>query len=202
MKQKAILIIGVCAIAAGMVLQGCQYTEDNPRTTQGAAVGAAAGGVIGAATQGTKGAVVGAVLGALAGGAVGQYMDRKERDADETKEAFGYDPATGRRLEPVSLTIQPDSVRAGGTMEITSRYAVLAPNDDERLDVVERIDITFNGARVANTSVEVVRTPGTYASTVPIRLPDSAEPGTYTVNMTMTSPSGTAEQNGTFRVTR
>jgi len=54
------------------------------RTKVGPAVGAAAGAAAGYAVDGgAKGALIGAAIGALGGGAVGNYMDRQQREFEQ-----------------------------------------------------------------------------------------------------------------------
>jgi surface antigen len=84
----------------GLMLTGCaalqqaeQTVENNPKAVLGAAVGAAAGGLIAAAAGGKGGWIVGAALaGALIGGAVGNRLDKRDKQlaAEAASRAFEY----------------------------------------------------------------------------------------------------------------
>jgi outer membrane protein OmpA-like peptidoglycan-associated protein len=81
-------MLSICLMMS-LSLSGCKtldpYSGESKinKTTQGAAIGAAAGAVIGVLTgdggrERRRNALIGAGLGALSGGAVGYYMDRQE----------------------------------------------------------------------------------------------------------------------------
>jgi len=82
LKTTAALTTVILATAACQ--QGNTSYNQNPKTYQGAGIGAAVGGLAGALTgdnereRWTRGAI-GAGVGAVAGGAIGQYMDNQEQ---------------------------------------------------------------------------------------------------------------------------
>jgi hypothetical protein len=68
----------ILVAAAGLLLAGCQTTQQRNAGT-GALIGGAAGAVIGAASTGTAGgAVAGGVIGAAAGGIIGAAVTPPE----------------------------------------------------------------------------------------------------------------------------
>lgn len=79
----------VAGSAAALILAGCVDTAgtavDNPRTRQGAVVGALAGAALGASRSGSNDleqAAAGAVIGGIAGAVVGNILDAQARELD------------------------------------------------------------------------------------------------------------------------
>lgn len=75
--------------AAALILTGCVDTAgsptENPRTRQGALIGALAGAAIGASREGgndLEQAAAGAVVGGIAGAVVGNILDAQARELD------------------------------------------------------------------------------------------------------------------------
>lgn len=76
----------LCALAASLVLAGCQGMSPTARNTAiGAGVGAAAGGLIGDG----KGAAIGAGVGALGGYIWSQHMENKKREMERVTAGTG-----------------------------------------------------------------------------------------------------------------
>jgi len=83
--MKPVFLIPVVAL----VLAGCDATNSNSRTQNGALVGAAIGGLIGATSTGDnklERGVIGAAIGGAVGGVIGNELDKQaaelERDLD------------------------------------------------------------------------------------------------------------------------
>lgn len=84
--RKLLSCTTLCAIAASLVLAGCQGMSPTARNTAiGAGVGAAAGGLIGDG----KGAVIGAGVGALGGYIWSQHMENKRREMERVTAGTG-----------------------------------------------------------------------------------------------------------------
>lgn len=79
-------------------------------------------------------------------------------------------------------------------------YAVLNPSPEARVAITETREITYRGELVGKPEVRVDRTDGTYTSTVPIRLPTTANEGTYRVRITIQSEDAKDTKELTFRV--
>jgi outer membrane protein OmpA-like peptidoglycan-associated protein len=76
----------LCAVAASVVLAGCQGMSPTARDTAiGAGVGAAAGGLLGDG----KGAAIGAGVGALGGYIWSQHMENKKREMERVTAGTG-----------------------------------------------------------------------------------------------------------------
>ncbi|NQT86933.1 glycine zipper 2TM domain-containing protein [bacterium] len=191
----------ICVLLAALLASpGCAWYEANKKTVWGAGIGAAGGALIGGAYKGKKGAVWGGLLGALAGGAVGQYLDRKDRSAAETKAEHQYKPEQGTRLELMAVGSDPTQVAPGSDVKLQATYAVMAPNDQQSVKVTETRKITLNGQKVAETTAEMDRTPGTYSSIVPISLPPDTQRGTYQLHVTLAAAGQTSQQSSAFTV--
>ena len=129
-----ILTLGVSA--AALVAAGCTTTDpyrSNPprnNTGTGAIVGAVAGGLLGYLTitsdseEGRTNALIGAGVGALAGAAVGNYMDRQQRELEQQLSGSGVGVA--REGDTLILRMPSDVTFATASANIDSRfYAVL-----------------------------------------------------------------------------
>jgi uncharacterized protein YcfJ len=190
-----------CILLASLfVLPGCAWYEQNKKTVWGAGIGAAGGALIGGAYKGKKGAVWGGLLGALAGGAIGQYLDRKDRSAAETKAQHQYQEQQGVRLELMAVSSDPTQAAPGNEVKLQATYAVMAPNDQQTVRVTETRQVMLNGQKVAETTAQVDRTSGTYSSAVPITLPPEAQRGTYQLHVTLAAAGQTSQQSSAFTV--
>jgi len=83
MTKSGILLV-CAAVAAMMVMSGCESLQGHEGATVGAAAGAAGGAAIGAAAAGSGNRGTGAVIGGVVGGALGgvagdQLHDKKNR---------------------------------------------------------------------------------------------------------------------------
>jgi surface antigen len=179
-------ITGVVVLVGGVaLLSGCETIERaikaNPKTAVGAGGGGAGGALIGGLASGGTGAVVGGLAGVLAGGVVGHLLDRQERTRAATAETLAYTAEKGNvvRIEEVSLN--PQAVRPGETVNVNVQYAIITGSGMEPVRVREIRHIYYQGELVGNPLVEVQRPDGTYWSTLPIKLPESATPGRYEV---------------------
>ena len=81
MSMNRPLIAAALALVLAFAPLGCTTVDGNPKTTLGAALGAAGGGLIASAAGGNAAAVVGGVLlGGLLGGAVGNALDQRDKE--------------------------------------------------------------------------------------------------------------------------
>jgi hypothetical protein len=175
---KVVLLVGGMAL-----LNGCETIEravkDNPKTAVGA--GGAGGATVEGPAGAPQGAVIGGLTGVLTGGVIGNVLDRQERTRAATAETIAYSGEKGDivRIEEVSLN--PQSIRPGETVDLNVQYAILTLGGTEPVRVREIRHIYYQGDLVGNPVVQVERPNGTYWSTLPIKLPPSAAPGRYEV---------------------
>jgi hypothetical protein len=177
---SVVLLVGGVAF-----LSGCEAIEraikDNPKTAVGAGAGGAGGALIGGLASGGTGAVIGGLAGVLTGGVIGHLFDRQERTRAATAETVAYTAEKGNLLRIEEVSINPQSIRPGETVNVNVQYALVTPGGAERVRVREIRHIYYQGDLVGNPMVEVERPDGTYWSTLPIKLPESATPGHYEV---------------------
>ncbi len=98
--MKALNMSLIAATATLMLVTGCATDDPNRRAKAGAALGVVAGGVIGHQINDKNGRYAGAVVGALTGAAVGNYMDKQQRQLEQSlaEELQNAEPARLREL--------------------------------------------------------------------------------------------------------
>ncbi|MBK5100901.1 MAG: glycine zipper 2TM domain-containing protein [Desulfobacteraceae bacterium] len=187
MRHK--LISGVLILSLMLLWSGCQsIPQEHKGAATGAGVGAAAGAVAGAVIgKSTKGAVIGGLVGALLGGAIGHYAYDKKKTREQTAQTYNYKPSQGTVLSIEEASSLPETVHPGDVVELNMKYAVLTPSPENKVTITEVREVTHNGELVGKPEVRVDRLGGTYASTVPIHLPSTAEKGVYNVRATIQS---------------
>ncbi len=201
-KHVSILVI----IAFLLSLAGCESVPMVPEEHQGAAkgagIGAATGAVAGAVLgKDVKGAVLGGLLGGLIGGALGHYSVDKEKDAATTAQKYNYQPAQGTRVTIEEALVQPNVVKPGNSVQLQSTYAVLAPDANAPLQVIEAYEIRRQGGEVVGNPQAVVTHPaGTYRAALPLTLPANAAKGIYQVTTTISTPQSRDSRITTFEV--
>lgn len=142
MRRIFAVVLSTTVLAACQ--QGTAY-QDNQKTYQGAGVGAAIGGLIGS-RESSEHALAGAALGGLAGGAIGQYMDRQEREMRQQLQGTGIEvQRQGDNILlniPNSITFDFDSARVWSNAEGTLRNlaGVLNQYPQTMIDVIGHTD--------------------------------------------------------------
>jgi hypothetical protein len=161
-------------------LNGCETIEravkDNPKTAVGAG-----GATVEGPAEAPQGAVIGGFTGVLTGGVIGNVLDRQERTRAATAETIAYSGEKGDIVRIEAVSLNPQSIRPGETVDLNVQYAILTSGGTEPVRVREIRHIYYQGDLVGNPVVQVERPNGTYWSTLPIKLPPSATPGRYEV---------------------
>lgn len=206
-KRPTYLLVSFLLLTWAVTLfGGCETVEravkGNPRTAAGAGVGGAGGAIIGGVAGGTKGAIIGGLVGALAGGVVGSVLDRQEQGREETAQTVAYNPSQGRVVRIEDVQVDPSRIRAGETVNVTIRYAVMTPEGNIPMRVREIRQIRHQDQMVGSPTLEVERTDGTYRSTLPITLPASAGPGRYDVSVRVELDGTRDSEEASFTVIR
>lgn len=199
------LALGLCVMLITVSTLGCAELEQKVREHPEAAIGAAAGtagGILlgGLIFRNTTGALLGGLLGGLAGGVIGEAMDARKREHASTAKAYNYAAAQGMVVRIEKVEALPSTVRPGDTVQLVTHYALLTPDPTQTVSVAERREITKAGQLVGNPVLTVDRTGGTWASTIPLTLPDNAAEGIYRVNMSVRANGSLASQATTFTV--
>jgi len=196
--------VAVVCVAA-MLLQGCAWMREHQKTLTGAAIGAAAGGALGYAVGGGRhhrgrAVVGGALIGALAGGIIGNMMERQERPAQATNQAYNYQPAQGTRVEVSSVVADPNVAAPGATVTLQVTYAIMAANAQAEVPLVETRIVSFGGTKVAELTSNVGRVPGTYTTQVPIQLRADSPKGQYQLTIAVAGAGAQGQQTAAFTV--
>jgi hypothetical protein len=204
--MRANRITMAAALTVVLTASGCETMEERiPEEHRGAATGAGIGAATGAAAgailgEDAKSAVLGGLLGGLIGGAVGHYAYDRQRTAQETANQYGYRPTKGTLVSVEGASVRPTIASPGEDVHLRTTYAVLSPNPDREIPVTEIREIRHAGELVGRPEVRVVRTAGTYTSTIPIRLSPNADPGLYEVTSMVRAGGESDAEQTTFRV--
>lgn len=203
MRKRTFKAVAILC-AGAMLLPGCGWIQENPKAVSGAAIGAATGGAAGYLLGGRRGRgrriVGGALLGALAGGVIGHLLDRQDKTAQQTNQAYNYQPAQGMRIELANVIANPPTVSPGSRVLLEVTYAVMAPDMAQQVALVETRTVTFAGTKVAELVSNVSRAPGTYTSQVPLDLPPEAARGQYELTITLAGAGIQAQRTAVFTV--
>ncbi len=201
MKMKLISIAVIAVFTFSLF--GCVSEEHKGAATGavvGGAVGATAGALMGHKGAKTETAIIGGLLGALVGGVIGHYAYDVKRSRQETARKYDYDSSMGAVVRIEEVSVVPKSVWPGDKVDMRATYALLDTSPSAEIDVTEIREIRRNGELVGKPEVNVTRGGGTYASTVPLVLPDDARKGTYTVITTVRTPKASDTLETTFTV--
>lgn len=164
----------------------------------GAAAGATAGALLGSRGAKTEMAVLGGLMGALAGGLIGHYAYDQKRDGKDTAEKYDYKPSKGLRAKIEDAAAVPKNVFPGETVNLRMTYALLGA--DSETAVTEIREIRYKGKLYSRPEVKVYRESGTYASTVPVRMPSDAKKGKYTVILSVKAGNARDSREAAFSV--
>lgn len=207
MKIQKMVVFGLSVSLMAFSLHGCVGLEEgvrnNPRTTTGAAVGAAGGAVAGGLLyKNATGAIVGGLLGGLAGGLIGNVMETRSQDYESTARDYKYTPSRGPVVRIEQVGTEPARLHPGETVELVVRYALLTPNPQQEVKIVERWDITKDGQSTGNPVHTVRREAGTWVSRIPVDLPRNTPPGAYQVAVTVDAGNIEDSKSTSFNVRR
>ncbi|NJD67989.1 MAG: hypothetical protein C3F12_10635 [Candidatus Methylomirabilota bacterium] len=186
---------------------GCAAIEEqvkaHPETALGAGIGTAAGMLTGGLIFGNAaGTLVGGLIGGLTGGIIGNVIEARSYDRTTTSQRYNYKPTQGTILRIEAVEVHPAQIRPGDTINLNMRFAVLAPNAQQAVQVSERRQILLNSSTVGDSTLQVQRMGGTWTSSQPLTLPANAASGSYRVIMTVKADGVEATQQTTFTVIR
>jgi hypothetical protein len=195
--------LAVAVLFGAALLAGCAQTTEqvqkHPRTATGAAVGGVGGAVVGGLIGGGKGALIGGLLGALGGGVIGNYTEKQQSTREQTLRETGAAPGQ-QALSIQSVAAKPQTVAPGGQVDIGLTYALVTPQANQTATVKETREIKLGQQVVGQMSVDRQRTSGTWQSSVPVTLPQTAQPGNYTVVASVSADGMSDTQTSTFTV--
>lgn len=188
----ASLVVSMCSLQ----LSGC---ADMSSTQKGEGIGAAAGAVLGSLMGGDrKSILIGATLGAIAGAIIADYQDKQT--ASRAEAARKYGAVKQDRLEIDTSTLTPGDVAPGDKVESAVQYTALAAKEAHQIKVTETRTLMSDKESVQLASREVVRTQGSYTSTMKFTLPKDVAKGNYTLVTTVSDGKNTRTVKNPLRV--
>ena len=204
-RQGVALLLCVLLIVGGTL--GCATIEEQVKAHPQTAIGAGVGTAVGLLTGGlifhnATGTLLGGLIGGLAGGVIGNVMEARSQDRASTAQQYNYSPAQGTMVRIEGVEAQPGQIRAGETINLNMRFAVLTPNPQQMVLVSERRQILFNSSVVGDSTLQAQRQSGTWTSSQPVTLPANAQSGSYRVAMTVKAEGTEATQQTNFTITR
>lgn len=151
--MKSLKMRLVAAIATMVFVSSCATDDPNRRAKTGAAIGAIAGGVLGNQSSSKNGKYVGAVVGVLTGAAIGNYMDRQQRDLEKrlAKERRNSLVALTRiddetiRLDvrsEASFTVNSADIEPGFSKSLNTMAEIIAEYDQTAVHIIGHTDNT------------------------------------------------------------
>ncbi|GEM_PF-483459 len=205
LKQGVALLLCLFLVAAGTL--GCAAIEEqvkaHPETAIGTGIGTAAGMLTGGLIFGSAaGTLLGGLVGGLTGGVIGNVIEARTQDRAATSQQYNYSPAQGTMVRIEAVEVHPTQIRPGDTINLNMRFAVLARNAQQTIQVSERRQVFLNSSVVGDSTLQAQRMGGTWTSSQPLTLPANAASGSYRVVMSVTADGTESTQQTTFTVVR
>lgn len=130
----------VLALAAAVVLAGCQNMQDSPKQTVGTVLGAGTGALLGSKIGGGKGQLAGVAIGALAGAYIGSEIGKSLDNADKAMaQRTAQTSLETSRAGQTSSWRNPDSGHSG-TYTPVSTYRSASGQDCREYETTVTID--------------------------------------------------------------
>jgi len=192
--MKNIIIVIILLSALATFLFGCTtYGKRDSETKQ--ALLTLTGGVVGMLLAGNAGgAIVGAFATDIFSLATIKYNDKQLEDGKEAAKRYQDnkkvekkedDKKVGLYIEESSIAAQ--NVKIGSTIEANVQYTLLSHFDEQEIKITETRILSTGDKRVELSKREVMRTPGTYISTIRFTMPDYIPKGSYILFTTISS---------------
>jgi len=207
MRMRALSLVFIAVLVGGTVA-GCAGPRHARYTATGAGIGAVTGGILGGVIgsmsgRSAEGVVIGSILGGLMGASVGDAEYHQQRSEEAASKYYDYDPERGRRdlVRIESVYAEPSVVAPGETVDLNIEYTILT-RWRSGTEVHEVREIKMNGDTIGRPETTVVRTGGTWVSTVPMTVPSNAETGTYKLTAIVETDEAGDVRDTTFHVAR
>ncbi|MBN1475449.1 hypothetical protein JXA47_01720 [Candidatus Sumerlaeota bacterium] len=204
MQTRTIALTLTLILAFGGLL-ACATSE------QSAGLGALTGALVGAGVgyaidDSAEAAIIGGLAGALAGGVIGYIVGEKLEDQDETlrnnpdiREVYEQ-PGVDEVLDIRRLRVTPDQLRAGERVEINVVHSYVGPVDRVQPFDIDVTIVDSSQQVIAQESQTHEYENGTYSSRIELTIPESLPPGSYGVDVSMSTGHVTDNQSGLVRV--
>ena len=205
LRQGVAVLLCLFLVAGGTL--GCVAIEEqvkaHPETALGAGIGTAAGMLTGGLIFGSAaGTLLGGLVGGLTGGVIGNVIEARTQDRAATSQQYHYSPAQGTMVKIEAVEVHPTQIRPGDTINLNMRFAVLARNAQQAIQVSERRQVFLNSSVVGDSTLQAQRMGGTWTSSQPLTLPANTASGSYRVVMSVTADGTESTQQTTFTVIR
>lgn len=205
LRRGVALLLCLFVVAGGTL--GCVAIEEqvktHPETAIGAGIGTAAGMLTGGLIFGNAaGTLLGGLVGGLTGGVIGNVIEARAQDRTATAERYHYSSTLGTMLRIEAVEVHPVQIHPGDTINLNMRFAVLARNAQQSIQVSEHRQIFLDSVVVGDSTLQVQRMGGTWTSSQPLTLPANAASGSYRVVMSVTADGTESTQQTTFTVVR
>jgi len=105
--------------------------------------------------------------------------EKKVGEKKEEEKRVGEKKEEGKRVElfiEESLVVT-QNVKTGSTVEANVQYTLLAPTDTQKIKITETRVLSAENKRAELDKREVLRTPGTYVSTIKFTMPEDIPKG-------------------------
>lgn len=205
LRQVVAVLLCLFLVAGGTL--GCAAIEEQAKAHPQTAIGAGVGTAVGLLTGGlifrnAAGTLLGGLVGGLAGGVIGNVIEARVQERAATETRYRYTSAQGTMIRIEAVEAHPTQIRPGETVNLNMRFAVLAKDPKQAIQVSERRQIFINGAVVGDSTLQVRRTGGTWTSSQPLTLPANAATSSYRVVMSVQGDGAAATEQTTFAVVR
>jgi hypothetical protein len=204
MKSRVMAFAAAIIILVGVL--GCATEREAQYTTTGAGIGAVTGALLGAALgslsgHAGQGAVVGSVFGGLAGASIGNNEYHMQRSEEAAADYYAYNQQQAVRdlLRIEDASVNPSQANPGDEVTMSATFTILTPSRGTQL-VHEVREVRHNGKLIGRPHFTSRRAGGTWVSSMPIKLPLDAEPGTYTVTTIVETDNAGDTRETDFKV--
>jgi hypothetical protein len=177
------------------------------KVVAGGLIGGALGLVHARVTGGDVGkeVAIGVVAGSVAAFAVTKMQDRRLASREEVATMVSYNPTQGYRSGVQTVSVSPQTVKAGEKITVTTSYWALGPTASETVGMSRFAGIAISGVYLRGFAfkpdpMKFGEGGGQFETTIEVQLPPEVSPGTYSVIWLLDGYSVSADSEATFVV--
>lgn len=200
------------AACASLPAPGTRLTEQQRAEAQKTCVnqyvigGSIGGALLGMLVSSSKDRTQGAVVGAIAGGALAHsiawgkclsyYSDTNSfpvADARQTAAATGYTASRGNEVRIQNFSVTPSQIAPGDNLKLSGSYYVMSPEEHQQVKVVETRTVHFfdpkenDWKELGSEETPVMAALGSRRSEGQTGMPNEVAEGRYRVTFTVTA---------------
>jgi hypothetical protein len=151
---------------------------------------------------GTTASIVSAAAAAAAAtAAVGVYIDRQEKDANQTAKTYNYQPDQGVLVKIEDVRVEPAVIVPGKSSKLVMSYAVLDADAGKGIEVTEKRSVMKGSGLFKDIGPKkVTRKPGTYYTEQEVTFPKDLQEGKYALKAEVEVAGKTDAQQALFEV--